>query len=194
MLIAFGVGVSQAATPFDELISEHAEARAHKDSMFRHDPKNSPLNEDGRAHFEGLVYFDVDVRYRFEGEFHRFGRLRQVRVADSSGATMLVERYGRFVFQWEGNTHWLEVYRSLQGGGMTVYFTDPTNSNQTYEVGRYAPVTVLDDGTHVLDFNGAYNPYCAYNLEYVCPLPPPQNRLPFSVLAGERSDGPDLAH
>ena len=75
-----------------------------------------------------------------------------------------------------------------------MYFTDATNGDLTYGAGRYASVNVSEEGSYVLDFNGSYNPYCAYNEDYICPLPPEHNRLPFAVTAGELDAGPDLAH
>jgi hypothetical protein len=110
------------------------------------------------ADFQGLRYYRPDPAWRLPGEFHRYGRIRRLRLPDSSGATIVVERYGRFVFEHDGKPFWLEVYRSLQGGGLTVYFTDATNGDLTYGAGRYASVNVSEEGSYVLDFNGSYNP------------------------------------
>ena len=106
---------------------------------------------------------------------------------------MPLERFGRFAARWEGKPFWLEVYRNPEGGGLEVFFKDPTNGDQTYAGGRYARIERLDDGRYLLDLNTAYNPYCAYNHDYVCPLPPPQNQLFFAVRAGEKKYGSDLA-
>ena len=82
----------------------------------------------------------------------------------------------------------------LENGELEVFFKDVTNGAQTYEGGRYVPVLELGNGRYLIDFNMSYNPYCAYNSTYICPLPPPQNRLPISIPAGEKAYGPDLAH
>lgn len=181
---------SEPAEPYPQQVLR---ARAVKDSLFRHG-EDSPLIREDRPSFAGLRYFPVDPSWRVEGEFHRYGRLRQIRIPDTGGTSMLVERYGRFVFQRDGKPFWLEVYRSTQGGDLTVYFTDLTSGVQSYGAGRYAAVQTAEDGTYVLDFNGSYSPYCAYNPDYICPLPPPHNRLPFAVTAGELAAGPDVAH
>ena len=97
------------------------------------------------------------------------------------------------LFEHGGRSYRLEVYGSDQDPGLSVFFTDETNGVQTYGAGRYVPVAADEAGTWVLDFNRAYNPFCAYNPEYICPLPPEHNRLPFAVRAGERNPGPDLA-
>ena len=105
----------------------------------------------------------------------------------------LSEAFGRLLLQLEGNEFWLEIYADPGTGDLSVFFTDRTNGHQTYGGGRYAPVHALGLGMYLIDFNEAYNPYCAYNSDYVCPLPPPQNRLSSAVTAGEKSYGPDLA-
>lgn len=175
------------------VVAQVERSRALKDSLFRHG-EESPLRPEDVAGFTGLRYFPVDPSWRVGGQFHRYGRARRVRIPDTSGTTIAVERFGRFVFSHGGKPFWLEAFRSLQGGDVTVYFTDATNGAQTYDAGRYAAVEVSDDGAHVIDFNRAYSPYCAYNPAYVCPLPPAHNHLPFAVTAGEMNAGPELAH
>ena len=84
--------------------------------------------------------------------------------------------------------YWLEGY----GGGVFLSFTDATSGDSTYGAGRYLLDTVkgadlgMDGGRLVLDFNFAYNPSCASNPRWACPLAPPTNRLPVAVRAGER--------
>ena len=147
-----------------------------------------------RKQFPGLDYYPVDLSHRLQGELHIYGRQRQVDVPNTDGTTTTpLERYGRFVSALDGKDFWLEVYRGLQGGDLTVYFTDETNGITTYGAGRYAAVSRPHGDTYILDFNGAYSPYCAYNEDYVCPLPPAQNHLAFEVNAGELDAGPDVA-
>ncbi len=187
-----GVGGAGAAPDGEALIEEIEATRALKDSLFRHGPE-SPLRPEVAAGFPGLRYFPVDPAWRIPGEFHRYGRVRRLPMPDSAGATTVVQRLGRFLFEREGRSFRLEVYGSDQDPGLSVFFTDETNGGQTYGAGRYAPVAADRNGTWVLDFNLAYNPFCAYNPEYICPLPPEENRLPFAVRAGELNPGPDPA-
>jgi uncharacterized protein (DUF1684 family) len=182
-----------AALSDDDLAAAIRAGRAFKDSLFRHGD-DSPLRPVDVPAFAGLRYFPVDLSWRIEGELHRYGRTRQIPLPDTAGSTIAVERFGRFVFQLDGKPFWLEVYRSLQGGDLTVYFTDETNGITTYGAGRYAAVSRPHGGTYILDFNGSYSPYCAYNEDYVCPLPPAQNHLAFEVNAGELDAGPDVAY
>lgn len=191
-LLLAGVVGAGAAPGGEALIEEIEATRALKDSLFRHGPE-SPLRPEAAAGFPGLRYFPVDPAWRIPGEFHRYGRVRRLPMPDSAGATTVVRRLGRFLFERGGRSFRLEVYGSDQDPGLSVFFTDETNGGQTYGAGRYAPVAADRNGTWVLDFNLAYNPFCAYNAEYICPLPPEENRLPFAVRAGELNPGPDLA-
>ena len=167
--------------------------RAAKDSLLRYGP-GSPLKPGARADFGGLSYFPVDLQFRMTGELHRYGRPRRVLVPTTSDTLVYMDRFGRLLLQLEEDEFWLEVYADPGTSDLSVFFTDRTNGHQTYGGGRYAPVHELGLGMYLIDFNEAYNPYCAYNSDYVCPLPPPQNRLSSAVTAGEKSYGPDLAH
>ena len=169
-------------------------ARAAKDSLFRSAEADSPIPDEARATFAGLSYFDLDPAFSFNGELHRYGRSRQVPLLTNTGTHMQFERFGRLFFRFNGNRFWLEIHRNLEVGDLSIFFNDATNGVQSYPGGRYVPLTALDDGMYLVDFNRSYNPYCSYNPNYICPLPPAQNHLPFAVLAGERSYGPNVAH
>ena len=178
----------------DSALGGIALARVAKDSLFRSADPGSPIPLEARADFAGLSYFEPDPTYRLEGELHRYGNPRQVPMLTNTGTHVSFERFGRFVFRFEGKEFWMEIYRNAQEGELSIFFKDATNGAQTYGAGRYAPLAELGNGLYLLDFNRAYNPYCAYNPSYVCPLPPAQNHLPFAVMAGERSYGPNVAH
>jgi len=168
----------------DDSIRAQIEAlRAAKDSLLK--SEDSPLLPEQRVHFEQLAYYPIDLRYRLRGELHIYGRQRIVEIPNTDGTTTELERLGRFVSAFGENDFWLEVYRSPQTGETEVFFKDLTNGHTTYGGGRYARLTREADGMYVIDFNNAYNPYCAYNPTYICPLPPPQNYLDFAVEAGE---------
>jgi uncharacterized protein (DUF1684 family) len=169
------------------------QSRAAKDSLLRHGA-GSPLLPEHRTSFEGLSYYAVDLRFRLEGELQVYGRQRRIAIPASGDTTTTVERYGRFVSTFEGSPFSLEVYRSVEADQLTVFYADSTTGVETYGGGRYVPVRHLGAERYLIDFNEAYNPYCAYNPMYICPLPPAMNRLPFAVRAGERGYGPDLAH
>ena len=168
----------------DDAIRAQIEAlRAAKDSLLK--SADSPLLPAQRTGFERLAYYPIDLRYRLRGELHVYGRQRIVEIPNTDGTTTELERLGRFVAALGEESFWLEVYRSPQTGETEVFFKDRTNGHTTYEGGRYARLTRAGDGMYVVDFNNAYNPYCAYNPTYICPLPPRQNHLDFAVEAGE---------
>ena len=99
-------------------------------------------------------------------------------------------RYGIFTFhEQDGSTFTVTGFKSLNQEDDMIFipFKDKTNGFDTYEAGRYLEVEESsDNGEYLLDFNKAYNPYCAYNKEYVCPLVPKDNILPLSIKAGEK--------
>ena len=168
----------------DDSIRVQIEARrAAKDSLLK--SEDSPLLPAQRARFEQLAYYPIDLRYRLRGELHIYGRQRIVEIPNTDSTITELERFGRFVPAFGEKDFWLEVYRSPQTGEAEVFFKDLTNGHTTYGGGRYARLTREDDGMYVIDFNNAYNPYCAYNPAYICPLPPRQNHLDFAVEAGE---------
>ena len=167
------------------------EWRAGRDALFREHPQ-SPLSAPERSSFIANDYFAYDPAFRVLGDvMPGDGRIRDV--AASCGETVRFRRFGAVRFSLGGEAHelalyWLEGY----GGGVFLPFADATSGTQTYGGGRYLLDTVKsadlgdDDGRLVLDFNFAYNPSCAYDPRWVCPLSPPENRLAVRVLAGER--------
>ena len=182
--IACCLSLSFGSASADESIRAQIEAlRAAKDSLLK--SEDSPLLPEQRARFEQLAYYPIDLRYRLRGELHIYGRQRIVEIPNTDDTTTELERFGRFVAAFGENDFWLEVYRSPQTGEAEVFFKDLTNGHTTYGGGRYARLVREDDGIYVIDFNNAYNPYCAYNPAYICPLPPQQNYLDFAVEAGE---------
>ena len=182
--IACCLSLSLGSASADDSIRAQVEAlRAAKDSLLK--SEDSPLLPAQRARFEQLAYYPIDLRYRLRGELHIYGRQRIVEIPNTDGTITELERFGRFVSAFGENDFWLEVYRSPQTGETEIFFKDLTNGHTTYGGGRYARLTREDDGMYVIDFNNAYNPYCAYNPAYICPLPPRQNHLDFAVEAGE---------
>jgi len=100
-------------------------------------------------------------------------------------------RYGFFEFDAEGQRCRLQVYRLDDSGdsgkaSLFVPFRDSTSGRETYGAGRYIDLDENASGIYELDFNRAYNPYCAYGEGYSCPIPPEENRLAIPIRAGEK--------
>ena len=173
---------ADTAAYFDRL----RHVRAAKDSLLRED--GSPIPEGERASFAGLSYFPPEPGFLIEGDLHLYGRSRRILSATNTDSLLPVMRYGRFASDFAGEAFWLEIYLTEATNELAVFFTDPTNGESTYGGGRYVPVHCGEGGRCVIDFNESYNPYCAYDdRAYICPMPPPQNSLPFPVTAGERA-------
>jgi len=165
--------------------------RATRDELFRTHPQ-SPLRPGARASFAGLPTFDYDPALRVLGAVEPAGRERR-EIATSGEEPYAFTRFARVRFTLDGaaqtlDLYWLDGY----GGGVFLSFADTTSGRETYGAGRYLLDTVKgadlgsDDGRLVLDFNFAYNPSCAYDPQWVCPLAPPGNRLAVPIRAGER--------
>jgi uncharacterized protein (DUF1684 family) len=162
-----------------------------RDELFRAHPQ-TPLTDVARDEFSGLEYFAYDPDLRVEAEVVASDS-EAVLIRASGGERIRFERFGRVRFDLLAETHDLDLYwLPAYGGGVFLPFVDETSGSETYPGGRYLLDTVkgADLGgtgdTLVLDFNFAYNPSCAYDPRWVCPLSPPANRLPVAVRAGER--------
>ena len=158
--------------------------RAEKDDFFEFDP-HSPLTPDQQADFDGLNYYPVDESLRFELEIDRFEHPDEIKMQTSTGDLRDFTRYGRLHFSVDGEPVSLVVYANQYG--FFIPFVDAGAGKETYGAGRYLDPVETGDGRLVLDFNLAYNPYCAYNDRYSCPIPPAENRLAIAIRAGEKN-------
>jgi uncharacterized protein (DUF1684 family) len=165
--------------------------RAGRDDLLARHPQ-SPLPDGERAGFRGLAYFGYEPSARVLATVAPVEPVT-LDIATSGNGAYRFTRFGNATFELGGHglaleLYWLEGY----GGGVYLPFADATSGTTSYGGGRYLLDTVkgadlgTEDGRLVLDFNFAYNPSCAYDPRWVCPLAPPANRLPVDVRAGER--------
>lgn len=159
--------------------------RERKDEFFRTDP-HSPLLPEQRNSFEGLSYFPENVDLRFELSIQEFDEQEPITMQTSTGTMQEYLRYGKIRFDVEGQPAELTVYMAQGGGGFFLPFMDATNGEDTYEAGRYLEIEPMTGDKYLVDFNLAYNPYCAYNEYWTCPIPPKENRLSVPIQAGEK--------
>jgi hypothetical protein len=167
-------------------MSDLTEFRARKDDFFKND-RRSPLTREQRRAFAGLVYFPENPALRFLTTLETYPEPEQVTMVTSAGDVEDFLRVGSVRFSVDGLPQELQVYRSPGGGSLFLPFVDATAPEETYGAGRYLELEELPDGRLVLDFNYAYNPYCAYNEHWRCPIPPRENRLAVRIEAGEKS-------
>jgi uncharacterized protein (DUF1684 family) len=165
--------------------------RAEKDEFFAEHPQ-SPIPPEDREAFDGLAYFPPDLDYRVEAEVTVYDEPETLSLAASAGPDVEYERICRFDFDLDGAERSLQGYRRPDDESLTVFvpFRDKTTGQQTYEDGRYLelePESALADGDDApIDFNLAYNPFCAYSETFACPLAPEANWLEVPITAGER--------
>lgn len=157
--------------------------RKEKDDFFRDSP-HSPLTPEQRRTFTGLRYFPENPDLDLVVEVELFPQTSRIQMQTTTGDVQTYERYGRFRFEIEGQEAWLTVYRNEQG--FFIPFGDSLAGKETYGAGRYLEPEELPDGKLRVDFNLAYNPYCAYNEHWSCPITPAENRLKVPIHAGER--------
>ena len=163
--------------------------RVEKNSFFRND-LDSPIPLSERASFKGLNYFLPDEGYRASSKLERFDSPKHIVMPTSTGTRQTYLRYGAFTFEVKGQRLKLFVYKSAEdpyARSLFIPFSDATSGDQTYAAGRYLDLEEEGGDDYELDFNMAYNPYCAYSEEYTCPVPPVENRLPVKILAGEKN-------
>jgi uncharacterized protein len=164
-------------------MSELDSLRGEKNEFFGHDPQ-SPLTAQQKKDFYGLNYFPENPDLRLEVKAEALPAKERVEMQTSTGDVQVYFRYGRFRFQVEGQQAELTIYEADYG--FFLPFVDSLAGKETYPAGRYLEPDLLQDGRFLIDFNLAYNPYCAYNEHWSCPLTPFENRLKVPIRAGEK--------
>jgi uncharacterized protein (DUF1684 family) len=142
------------------------------------------------AGFDGIETYDFDPRWRVEARFEPYDPPRTLPIPSITGVPEDEPSPGAVVFAHDGAEHRLDVTGRPGDAQYFLVFGDATNGPDTYGGGRFLYLDAPGaDGRTVLDFNRAYNPPCVFTPYATCPLPPPQNRLPFRVEAGEKTWG-----
>lgn len=158
------------------------------------DKKESPLDKKARKSFAGHQVFDFDAKYVVTAKLVRYEKEDTVIMKTSADTEKKYVKYGQLHFNI-GHSHChLTVYQSLALRETDEYknylfipFKDLTSGKETYGGGRYLDITIPEGNTIILNFNKAYNPYCAYTDGYFCPVPPAENTLNVEVKAGAKS-------
>ena len=169
-----------------------AQFRAARRRLMREHP-DSPIAMETRATWDGPRWFPYDPAFRVRGVIDTLETRHTFGISLAADGVLRCTRVGHARFSLGGHAaslalYWLEGY----GGGLWLPFSDATSGVETYGGGRYLYDTIkgadlgISGADIVLDFNFAYNPSCAFDERWSCPLSPPENRLPFSIAAGER--------
>lgn len=150
----------------------------------------SPLVIDDRMSFKGLSYFPISATWYVKARFVPAEHVDTVLMSTSKDELRPAIRPGKFVFTIAGKEQTLWAFQLIEPTASSEYFVpfkDVTNGAESYELGRYVEVPMPIKGVSMIDFNMAYNPFCAYNYDYSCPLVPYYNTLSVPVTAGEKS-------
>lgn len=164
--------------------------RQDKDRFFK-TSQQSPLLDDQQWKFKALSYYPVNIVYRVTARYQRLAKPLEFKIQTSTGHERVYVTIGRLDFTLGGKPLTLFAYQENEAeararNGLFVPFIDLTSGRETYGGGRYLEMEAPAGDSVVLDFNMAYNPYCAYNYNFSCPIPPPENHLDLAIEAGEK--------
>jgi uncharacterized protein (DUF1684 family) len=138
--------------------------------------------------------FPLDTAWRLKAQYESHMTPKVIETITTSGDPSRITSSGAVGFKINGQYHRLDVWALGDSGRFQTIFADGTSGLETYGAGRFIVVEkTREGGDYIIDFNKAYNPPCAYTEFATCPIPPPQNRLPVRVTAGEKVDK-DVAH
>ena len=186
-LISCGKNFSPEQKAYIEQIEKF---RADKNDEMKND-SNSPFNRKGKIEFHDLKYFDVDPAFLFKSKLTEYNPKDTVTIYGTKGEPRKSVRYGYVEIKYENQPLKINVYQGSTVDGQiyySIWFTDKTTNNETYGVGRYIDFEKVEDPNHVytIDFNLAYNPYCAYSPNFSCAIPTKEDFIPIAIKAGEK--------
>ena len=172
------------AKPVEETGSDVLKIRRDKDETFA-SSEDSPIKN--KSQFKGLKYYSFDKDYIVDFVVEKAEKAESVELKMSDGTTEKLIFFGFIKADFKSFTLKLKLYQH-EDGNFFLPFKDKTAPTETYGGGRFLdlPLTNVKNNRLRVDFNLAYNPYCAYNEEFACPIPPAENTLPIRIEAGEK--------
>ena len=184
--------VFNTAQTDDAYVQDLIEFRKDKDRRFLEEDE-SPLDKAQKGVFDSLRYFDPNPAYRIVADLEWMNNAPAFSLPTTAdGQTQEYRRIAEASFQLGGKPQEVVLLESVERPdepNMYLFFRDETSGEDTYGAGRYVEVEKRRKKTCIIDFNRAYNPYCAYNEYYVCPIPPKENYISVRVEAGEKLPG-----
>jgi uncharacterized protein (DUF1684 family) len=191
LVIIFLLTNCDSYTPEElEYIKSIEETRAETDEWMKDNP-NSPFNYKGKIDFHGLKYFDVDPDFVFKSKIIEYDDRKTIPIYGTKGEERSAVRFGYLPFSKDEEDYRLNLYANV-GQDSTIYysiwFTDQTTNMESYGVGRYLSFELKPNKDHIytIDFNQAFNPYCAYSADYSCAIPSKEDYLDLAINAGEK--------
>lgn len=193
LIVLFLVVFAVSCNPGKEQLLGKTEWQRKTNATFK-DASKSPLKKKDLKHFKSLDFFKYDSIYRVEAKLKRTPNSEWFKMKTTTEEESEERIFGVLRFELKGKTHQLNVYQGkdlMTTEGFEDYlflpFLDDTNGDTTYGGGRYIDLRIPEGDTIIIDFNQAYNPYCAYNEKYSCPIVPRVNYIPIKVEAGVKA-------
>jgi uncharacterized protein (DUF1684 family) len=155
------------------------------------DSTESCLSAEDRAKFTGLDYYPITYKFRITAQFERTKNEKEFGMKTTTDRLPVYVRYGIASFSFEGKDYKINIYQNVKFAKTDKYkdylfmlFNDKTSGVESYAGGRYIDLRIPKGNEIIIDFNKAYNPYCAYNHKYSCPIPPDDDYFDMEILAG----------
>ncbi len=194
-LLLLSVSFLNAQSSAKIIKQENETFRKDLNAEFR-DSIESPLTPEDRLFFKELEFFPIKTKYRVIATLVRTPESSPFEMQRSKGNTGTYKKYGEATFTLNGKKITVCVYQYLKllteekyAKHLFLPFSDLTNAKSTYGSGRFIDLTIPDGDTLIIDFNQAYNPLCAYNSKYSCPIPPKENQIQLKIPAGVKKYG-----
>ena len=156
--------------------------------------ENSPLTEEDLTSFKSLEFFPIDSNFMVTASLTLHKDSKPFKMQTTTDRQPVYKLYATANFQLNGKDYSLEIYQNEKllltpdyEDYLFLPFTDLTNGETSYGGGRYLDLSLPEGTSIVIDFNQSYNPYCAYNEKYSCPVPPKSNHLDTKILAGVKA-------
>jgi uncharacterized protein (DUF1684 family) len=187
-LVAVGYMFTAGESP-EDYIQKIEKERERQFKFIRYNIE-SPLTTEQKAQFTTLTFYDIDPAYRVKARILPIEtkKVREVPMTDGSVQRYIEHSYAEF--ELGGQTNKLLLLQTMDEGDKRNFFlafADETSARETYGGGRYLNVRQDGKNSITIDFNLAYNPYCAYNPDYACPIPPKENLLSIPIPVGEKN-------
>jgi len=149
----------------------------------------SPLTDEDKQDFKGLNFYPVEEKYKVTARLEKTSNRQPIFIESTTGEQLKYIPFARATFELDGTEHTVMLYQDWEEkdpNRLSLMFADETSAMETYGGGRYLDVMYRNTNSVVIDFNNAYNPYCHFNPEFSCPIPPRENILDIPIKAGEK--------
>ena len=191
--VLLALWVFQAKTIETDIETHHKEILKWQQNLDHEfaDSTESCLSTSDRAKFAGLDYYPINYKYRIKAHFERTKDEKEFGMKTTTDRLPIYVRYGIASFSFEGKEYNINIYQNVKFAKTDKYknylfmlFNDKTSGVESYAGGRYIDLQIPEGDEIIIDFNMAYNPYCAYNHKYSCPIPPDDDYFDMEILAG----------